>query len=322
VAAPDLARADYAAHYAPAAEPETAPAEAAAAEELDRLRALGYLGGGAAGGTAVEGTMSAPALANEALLLQQEGRLEEALRALRASLRLAPQRAATRTNLAILLTEMGRGGDALRALEGLVEEQPESPQARLNLARALSLAGRWDEAVAQYDALLRLHPEEPSIPLYRATALRRAGRPREAAAAFREIVERRPGEVVPRVEEAMALAAAGDHRGALARLDAGLAALPRSGELVHAQARLLALAPPPVGDPQRALALAEAIHQARPEPAHAETLAMALAANGRFEEAAALQRRLLAGAADEETRARLRADLERYQAGRPAAASG
>jgi predicted Zn-dependent protease len=244
------------------------------------------------------------------------------LRALRAALRLDPDRAATRTNLGILLAEMGRPEDALRILAALVAEQPESPQSRINLARALSLAGRWDEAVAQYDELLRLHPDEASLRRYRATALREAGRPREAAAAFRELAARQPGEVVPLVEEAMALAAAGDAGAALARLESGLAAHPRSGELVHAQARLLALAPPPVGDPQRALTLARAIYGARPEPAYGETLAMALAATGRYDEAASLQGELLAAAGgDAPRRDRLAANLGRYRSGRPAAAS-
>jgi predicted Zn-dependent protease len=206
-------------------------------------------------------------------------------------------------------------------LAAILEEEPDSPQARLNLARSLSLAGRWEEAVSQYDELLRRYPDQPTFRLYRAAALREAGRPRQAAAAFREVVELLPQESRPRVEEAEALAAGGDFAAARERLEAGLAAQPRKGELLHALARLLAAAADPgVRDPERALSLARLVYDARPDPLHAETLAMALAASGRFAEAAELQARLAAdGGGDDEARLRRRENLERYRAGRPAA---
>ena len=77
-------------------------------------------------------------------------------------------------------------------------------------------------------------------------------------------------------------------------LEAAQAALPASGLVAQALARLLAGCPDlTVRDGERALDLAQRVYAVSPTPFHAETLAMALAQVGRCEEAAELQRQVV-----------------------------
>ena len=66
----------------------------------------------------------------------------------------------------------------------------------------------------------------------------------------------------------------------------------------------------------RALKLAKAVHDASPTFDHTETLAMALAATNRFDEAIRLQKQLLAAAEqqrDDQLAARIKDNLARYE---------
>ena len=89
--------------------------------------------------------------------------------------------------------------------------------------------------------------------------------------------------------------------------------------MAHALARLLAAAPhPSLRDGGRSLALMAAVLESATVPSYVETQAMALAEVGRFEDAAASQRAVLAEVrrrgltSDAE---RLERNLERYGAG-------
>lgn len=288
---------DFRARYRPPAEP--AEVAAGAEPDLDRLRALGYLGAGEDSEVAVtsSGTMTAAALNNEGRILQREGRLEEAEAAFQRAIELAPERVETLTNLGILLAEKGELDQAIALLERASAGDPEAIRTRLNLARALSLAGRWDEAVGQYDAALAQRPRDPSLRSYRAEALLDSGRAAEAAAAFAGLVDEQPERALFRVREAQALALAGDPVRARSRLEVGLERLPQSGEIAHALARLLLSMPgASERDALRALDLAQDVFDARPTLEHGETLAVALATTGRRARASALARRLISQA--------------------------
>lgn len=259
---------------------------------------------------------------NLAAILHRTGRREEAEEQYRGVLDRDPAFTRARFGLGTLLAEGGRLAAAVAELGRAVREAPDFVQARLNLAAALARLGRWDEAVSQYSALLALDPNREEVRLLHANALLEAGRPRAAATAFGDLVAARPERTLPRLKEAEAWVAAGDPGEARRRLEAGLAARPRSGELTNALARLLAAAPDPgVRDPGRAVELAGSLFEARPDLRHGRTLAMALAAAGRYPEAADLQRRLLGGASGEDLepglRARLEAELDRYRRGEP-----
>jgi tetratricopeptide (TPR) repeat protein len=140
-----------------------------------------------------------------------------------------------------------------------------------------------------------------------------------AAARFAEALGREPARVDARLAHATALLLAGRAAEARDSLLAGLRATPGEPNLTHALARLLASSPDPaVRDGQRALELARSVFEQEKTMEHAETVAMAYAESGAFDDAVRWQRTLLAEAerlGDAAWTARLRANLERYQRG-------
>jgi hypothetical protein len=114
--------------------------------------------------------------------------------------------------------------------------------------------------------------------------------------------------------------AASQWRKARGALESGLERLPGNPVLTSSLAEVLAGSPDPaVRDGKRALELATAAYRANRGPEHGEAVGMALAELGRFDEAASHQRGLVAEAAgaSAEVRARLAANLARYERREP-----
>lgn len=217
------------------------------------------------------------------------------------------------------------GGDlegAIARYREVLEIAPGLVQAQINLAGALAKAGRTEEAIRRYDELLADQPDHALARTYRAELLLDGGRVEEALDGFDEALARNPALARAHLGLALALQALGRWQEARSRLEGSLAALPRDPRPANALARLLASSPEPaVRDGERAVQLAMALISADRSPAHAETLAMALAATGRYEEASQWQRELLsqarAGGAPGATLARLEAHLALYESGSP-----
>ena len=158
------------------------------------------------------------------------------------------------------------------------------------------------------DQLPQVLPEYVAM----ANSLARMGRYAEAAEAFDTAVGLGPGSRGSGDTTAGAPGTdlEGAHMGrALSRLYAGqdsqargeieqsLEAFPRNIALAHLLARLMATSSDAtIRDGQRALALAQQVAQAEERIDHVETVAMALAELGRYQEAADLQRRILSEA--------------------------
>lgn len=135
--------------------------------------------------------------------------------------------------------------------------------ARLELARMAGREGRFDDAIALYDALLAEQPDDGEARFARSMALLLAERYGEAAGRLEEAVTRSGG----------------------------------AGPFVHLLARFLATCPEPeLRDGQRALELALELFRPQPRPEVAETIAMAFAELGRWDEAIGWQQRLIAEA--------------------------
>jgi tetratricopeptide (TPR) repeat protein len=169
-----------------------------------------------------------------------------------------------------------------------------------NLERAL---GEIDAAEKHY-RLAFLEGPAPEIQLNLADLLLEKGEFAEASRHYGTILAKDPKMGEARMGEVNALILSGDWAGARQKLESALTEDPPSGALVHLMARLLASAPDQSQrDGARSLHLAETILRARPSSFHAETLALALAENGRFPEAIALIDRLLAENGARESRA-------------------
>ena len=256
---------------------------------------------------------------NLATALAGAGSYAEAEGHYRTLLEADPSDRGTRYYLAQTLRQLGRAAEAAEILGTLVEEDPAGTPARLALGASLATIGDLGGAISQYRAVLDLEPGNGSALRALAPLLAREGLYARAAERYGEIVELDPEEEAPRFGQAMALMLAEDYPQARRRLEQGLEALPGSASLAHALAQLLAASPDAaVRDGERAFELATSLFRALKNPLYAETAAMALAEQGRFEEAVTWQRRLI----QEAERApallpRLRERLAAYERGEP-----
>jgi tetratricopeptide (TPR) repeat protein len=261
------------------------------------------------------------ALLERASVLRAMGRTAEAKAELEKLLAMLPGDAAVEINLASLLLERrehararellvsasadGKASDAVRAL------------AHWNLGLLHGREGEHGAAVAAFEEALRLDPALDEARIQIGNALGRAGDYSGAASRYAEVLERAPANVAARLAHATALALGGRADEARDSLLAGLRATPDEPNVTHALARLLAASPDrSVRDGQRALELALAVFEQAKTMEHAETVAMAYAEMGAFEDATRWQRTLLAEAerlAEPGWTERLRANLERYE---------
>ncbi len=215
--------------------------------------------------------------------LDARGAVEEAVPHLQRALRLSPDHADAHFNLAHALVRLGRPEEALAHYGQVLRLQPAHADARNNLGVALHLLGRHEEAAACYEESLRLAPDDVPSRFNLGLAQQALGRDREAAAHFEQVLQRQP-----------------EHAQALARLSLLLATgdegvlrdVPRAVALAE---RLLAMA----GDG---------------DVTALDTLAVAHAAAGRFDEAARREEQAVERA-PAARQAELRARLELFRRG-------
>jgi tetratricopeptide (TPR) repeat protein len=265
------------------------------------------------------------ALLHRATSVAREGRPQEALAGFRRVLELEPDNLAARLDLATALAASGELGAAekelLETLRRPAAKAPERARAHLGLGAVYRRLGRLEEARDRYRKALEEDSELAVARYQLALLLADAGRHQEAAGELREVVRKQPGNGAARLAEARELMAARDFAGARQRLEEGVASLPGDGALAHLLARLLAGSPQAgLRDGPRAVTLAQAVFAAQRTLEHGETLAMALAEAGRFDEAVRLQEDLLAEARRREdwgSEERLQESLELYRQGRP-----
>lgn len=93
----------------------------------------------------------APAHNNLANLLKMQGALEEAIGHYSEAVRLSPQAADLRHNLGIALMEAGRLSEAEAALRQAVALASANPDYHFDLARALLMQGSWPEGWQEYE---------------------------------------------------------------------------------------------------------------------------------------------------------------------------
>jgi tetratricopeptide (TPR) repeat protein len=191
-----------------------------------------------------------------------EGRVDEALKAYRASLAVDPRDVTTRANLAVALTASGHPEEALREIEQAMILDPFRADLYLKAGKLFHAWGRLEEAALQYGRALEHAPDLAEAHLLRARALHALGRPEQAARDYAAAVEQAQRKLRLRGDAAS--------HAELARLylesgswDAGLEHAARAARLAPqapASLRVLAealLAHPARGDVARAVSLAE-----------------------------------------------------------------
>jgi len=119
-----------------------------------------------------------------ALALQQQGRLDDALRALDVVLSLKPDHTGALKNRASLLLRLGRLADAIQSFDAMLAFSPDDADVWQNRGNVLQELRRLDEALASYDRVLALRPDHAGAWLNRGNIYGRLGRREEALTAF------------------------------------------------------------------------------------------------------------------------------------------
>jgi superkiller protein 3 len=261
-------------------------------------------------------------------VLERAGNREEAMAHYEQALRLKPENAETHYNLGLALVQEGRMQDAIAQYEQALQLQPGYAEAHNNLGNALLQAGKFGSAAGHFEQALRLKPDYAEAHYNLGLALVWLGREAEAIPHWEQAVRLKPDFAEAHGNLGIALAHAGRVREAIARHEEAVELRPDSARAINNLARLLAtLDPTQGGDPVRAVGLARRACELTNErvAAYVDTLAMACAAAGRFDEAVATAHKaieLARMAGQAESVGEIEKRLELYRSGRAYHRSG
>lgn len=265
----------------------------------------------------------ADVLAEYATALAQVGRTGDALALLAPAVEAQPQADQLRLRYAVVLLATGRTGEALPMLEALAREGVENAlqaEALYHLALLDLRAGRVDSARRKLEQSRALDPASATTNVALAQVLGASGELDQALELYESATRARPRDDRAHFGRAMALLLLERDAEAVGALESALEWLPGHTGLRHLLARVLAASDVAVvRDGERAVALADDLVREQLTMEHAETLAMALAEVGRFDEAATWQQRVLdrasASGASAPVIERLRRGLTAFQSG-------
>ena len=240
----------------------------------------------------------------------------------RKGLELAPDHAALRHRLGTALYMMGDVRGAQDQFERVVRTSPGNHLAQYSLGVLLQTQGRHEEAIEHFSVALKTRANYTDARLRLANSLRHVGRAADALAHYDQVLVEIPDNTEARFNRAIAFVQVHRYRDARKSLSDAMKTYPDQPFFAHGLARLLASAPDDtVRDGEQALALVQMLLRKEQRTLDlGETFAMALAASGRFDEAASVQRDLLKGAANNSLHAvvaRLAHNLERYERREP-----
>jgi tetratricopeptide (TPR) repeat protein len=251
----------------------------------------------------------------------QAGKLDGALERLEQAVLADPQNPDARMNLGTVLAKLGRSDTAIEQFRSAIRLKPDYILARCNLGALLSIEGRNKEAIKHFGQAIRYDSECSHAHLGLADALVEIGDHELASTHYAHVIRIDPRHPSARLGQVVALSRMGRYADALERLQAGLAVLPQSMGLTHAMARLLAACPDQtVRDGPRALRLGMTVFKIKQTIEHGETVAMAYAEGGQYEQACRLQSQIVAvaqKAKGDDIPPRLRRNLTLYRANKP-----
>jgi tetratricopeptide (TPR) repeat protein len=209
------------------------------------------------------------------------------------------------------LFQLGDAAGAEEQFREVTRRSPEFAKAHFSLGVVLAAAGRHQEAIESFSKALAHDGGYLQARLQLANVLARSGRPGEALVEYRRVLERDPALKEAQFGSAMALVRLHRYRDARDRLGEALKARPGDPLISYAQARLLAAAPDPlVRNGAQAKALVDELLKTEKSVDVGATAAMALAELGKYEQAAAVQREVIAAAEKAGLREALRHMME------------
>jgi Tfp pilus assembly protein PilF len=226
--------ADYRAHYQPA--PEMQTNERADAEEIAKLRALGYLGGKEGNGAAADTTRTAASYDNEGLLRRQKGETDAAAAAYGKALAIDPKSAAAMWNLSDLLAsqkkEPDRSDDLLVA--SLAAGLPDGVDHALARTVAYARGGESERALKLLDRAIGTKPQDPRLHLLRGRYRLERHQCEKALDDFETATSKAPRNALAFASVGLARLCIGDGEGAAASFHRSLQINPDQPEIRRA----------------------------------------------------------------------------------------
>jgi len=259
---------------------------------------------------------------NLATVLIGQGRWEEALQQCRQAAAIKPGDPVAYDNWGSILLRTGRARGAIEQYARAVEIKPDSAEAQFNYGNALFQIGRAEEAIDHYEWSARINPKLRGLQYNLGNALLHVGRVGDAIEHYELAVQDLPGDAESYNKLGTALALAGRVREVIPNYERALELRPENVEAANNLAWLLATVPAELGgDPSRAVTIAERTRSLawRHVAAELDTLAVAYASAGRFEEAVKTAEECLAlarTAGQTQLVADVQAQIELFRAGK------
>lgn len=229
----------------------------------------------------------------------RDAQYEQAVLSFTQALALDPENVNGRVSMARSLYLAGDREAAREELAAALARDPGHVLGNFLMGALLEESGKPKVALEHYRKALAADPDDAGANFYLANALMRQGQFAEAAEHYAKAWRADPKSWGSRLAEAVALVLAGAPPAQVRdRLEQAAAAYPDQTAFSFALARLLATSPDDqVRDGARALVLAETLFDGFNSLENAQTLAMAYAAVGRYEDAAALQKSAISATA-------------------------
>ncbi len=239
----------------------------------------------------------------------------------RAGLELGPDNLAVRQKLATALSLTGDLQGAVQQLQEILRRDPKFASAHYSLGVLLQANGETNRAIRELALAVRYEPTYVQARLLLADTLLRRGRFDLAREQFVAVIGVDPRIAEARFGNAVCLAGLGRFKDARDRLAEGRRLHPDDVEFVALLSRLYAAAPDAqVRDGNLALMLATELTTRQDSASARETLAMALAEAGRYEEAVTAERDAIAKAeraGQQELALRMTANLHLFERRQP-----
>ena len=258
---------------------------------------------------------------NLGTVLAQQGQTEPAIAHLTRAVEIDPEFEDGHVNLAVLMAQQGDLEASERHYAWALAIDPGDVESRQQRAQLLLRLGRQDEAIQQLQGVAQHRPSSAADHLELARALGNRGRFSEAADSFAQVLELGLDNDEVKFALALTLILAEKYADAAAHLNRSTQLAPGNQELRHLLARFLATCPEgSLRDGERALRIAQNVMRSQPSLDYAQTVAMAFAEVGQFEEAVALQNQIIEWAGPSvapEQAARLARHLDLYEQRQP-----
>lgn len=225
-----------------------------------------------------------------------EGRFLDACAAYREMIRLDPNDAIAYRYLGVALAKSGNFIGALQNYDHALQLDPNSAAIHYSMGILLIQTGKEEAAIEHFREASRIDPGLVATHLQLASLLMRKGKDEEASREYANVAALDPQNRFARLMESMALIHAGFYEKGCKVLEEASVAFPNDADIANALARLLAAAPDPVvREESRSLGIVERLMRNQQGDAFevGVTYAMALAAVGRFKEAAFYQQAII-----------------------------